>query len=178
MSGTCLHGNDAVAAVAQAIVLIHSLSVLIYCENESENGRLRKRVNNYVSLLSRLPHLRLKRGSQSTCLLIHLKLSSKRTPQCLSLPLLLFVLPLFPHFFHIKLLFIALFPNMCFFFSLCFCVCTNLSALPLYVFRLQPRLTSQLYVGLAESPPPLLHHYPSPSSNFCCRARGEEKLRD
>lgn len=37
------HGNDALAAaVARAIVLIHSLNVLIYCGNESENERLRE----------------------------------------------------------------------------------------------------------------------------------------
>lgn len=40
MTGSFLHGNDAVPAVVQAIVLIHSLDVLIYCENET--GRLRK----------------------------------------------------------------------------------------------------------------------------------------
>ena len=33
-----LHGNGALAAVARAIVLIHTPDVLIYCENESETG--------------------------------------------------------------------------------------------------------------------------------------------
>lgn len=84
----CLHGNDALAAVAQAIVLIHSLNVLIYCGNESENERLRERERIIMfPLLSRLPQLSLKRGSQSTCLLIHLKLGNNRTPQCLYLSL-------------------------------------------------------------------------------------------
>lgn len=84
----CLHGNDAPAAVAQAIVLIHSLNVLIYCENESENEGLGERERIIMfSLLSRLPQLSLKRGRQSTCLLIHLKLCNNRTSQ--SLPLYL-----------------------------------------------------------------------------------------
>lgn len=159
MSVARLHGNDALAAVAQAIVLIHSLSVLIHRQNESENGSLRERERIIMfPLLSRLPQLSLKRSSQSTCLLIHLKLTNNRTPPpppCLYLPLSSLVLPpsVFS-LFHIKLLFIALFPNT---FpphsSSCLSVCTNLRALPLYVFRLQPRLTSQLYVDLAERTP-------------------------
>lgn len=72
----------------------------------------------------------------------------------LSRPQSSFLPPLFS-LFYIKLLFAAQYPNMVYFSSFPFCVCTNLSALPPHVFRLQPRLTSQLYVGLGEiSPPP------------------------
>lgn len=158
MSVAHLHGNDALAAVAQAIVLIHSLSVLIHRQNESENGSLRERERIIMfPLLSRLPQLSLKRSSQSTCLLIHLKLTNNRTPASMSLSTSLLTLVLPPtvfSLFHIKLLFIALFPNMFFPSSSWVSVCTSLRALPLYVFRLQPRLTSQLYVDLAERSPP------------------------
>lgn len=176
----CLHGNDALAAVAQAVVLIHSLNVLIYCENESENERLRERERIIMfPLLSRLPQLSPKRGSQSTCLLIHLKLSNNRTPQFVSISLFLFLSrpqslflapPVFT-LFHMKLLFIAQDPQYVFFFSFPFCVCTNLSALPPHAFRLQLCLTSQLYVGLAESPhPPSLS--PLPLSLFRASLQG------
>ena len=69
-------------------------------------------------LLSRLPQLSLKRGSQSTCLLIHLKLGNNRTPLAVSLPsppVCISSSHCFLTFFffsRIKLLFIAPFPNM------------------------------------------------------------------
>lgn len=54
------------------------------------NERLRERERIIMfPLLSRLPQLSPKRGSQSTCLLIHLELGNNRTPPiclCLSLP--------------------------------------------------------------------------------------------
>lgn len=111
-------------------------------------------------LLSRLPQLSLKRSSQSTCLLIHLKLSNKRTPQCLSISLSspsLF-LPLFPHFFHNKLLFIVLFPQYDGFFFLSASVCTNLSCSP-SVCVLPPASPhlSALHGFSGESPPPHTH---------------------
>lgn len=101
----CLHGNDVLAAVAQTVVLILSLGVLIYCENESESGRLRERERIIMfPLLSRLPQLSPKRGSRSR-LLIHLQLCNNRTPQFpsiyLSLSLvrsLLFFHSFFSHF--------------------------------------------------------------------------------
>lgn len=102
MSVARLHGNNALAAVAQAIVLIHSLGVLIHRQNESENGSLRERERIIMfPLLSRLPQLSLKRSSQSTCLLIHLKPTNNRTPPAsMSLSTSLsFFLPLFSHFF-------------------------------------------------------------------------------
>lgn len=162
-----LHDNDASAAVAQAIVLIHSLNVLIYCENE----RLRERERIIMfPLLSRLPQLSLKRGRQSTCLLIHLKLSNNRTPPISLSPSLSHFFP--PHFS--KLLFIAQHPNIY------FLPAPSLSAPPTLVrFRLQPRLTSRLYVGLAERSPSSPCS-PSPSSVPCFRAqaRGKQKRRD
>lgn len=68
-------------------------------------------------------------------------------------------------------------PQYVFFFSLCFCVCTNLSALPLYVFRLQPRLTSQLYVGLAESPPTSPSSLPFSLLQFLLQGTGRGKTK-
>ena len=59
-----LHGNGALAAVARAIVLIHTPDVLIYCENESETGRprererWRERANNYVSPFVSAPSIK------------------------------------------------------------------------------------------------------------------------
>lgn len=147
MSGARLHGIDALAAVAQATVLIHSLIVLIYWQNESENGRLRERERIIMfPLLSRLPQLSLKRGSQSTCLLIHLKLTNNRTPPHVSLsisPLTLVLPPTVSSLFHIKLLFIALLPPIWVFFffphstsvsapisalSLCMCFASSLAS--------------------------------------------------
>lgn len=125
----CVHGNDALAAVARCAVVIHSPDALIYCENE----RLRERERIIMfPLLSRLPQLSLKRGRLSTCLLIHLKLSNNRTPQFLCLYLSLsrrlyfFLLPIFS-LFPIKLLFIAQHPSI-FFSSLS--VCTRLDPPP------------------------------------------------
>lgn len=60
-------------------------------------------------LLSRLPQLSPKRSSQSTCLLIHLKLGNNRTPPNFPAPSLPTFLPLvFVSLFHICILFIAL----------------------------------------------------------------------
>lgn len=170
----CVHGNDALAAVARCAVVIHSLDALIYCENE----RLRERERIIMfPLLSRLPQLSLKRGRLSTCLLIHLKLSNNRTPQFLWLYLSLsrrlyfFLLPIFS-LFPIKLLFIPQY-----FFPLPLCLYqTRPPPTPLHVFRLQPRLTSQLYRGLTESSPSS-PCYPSPSAVPCWGARGRGKMK-
>lgn len=128
-------------------------------------------------LLSQLPQLSPKRGSQSTCLLIHLKRSNNRTPQFPSIYLSL-ALALSLHFFHL-FFFILTFPYLhsihsnlvCFFFS----VCTNLSAFHPHVFPPKPCLTSQLYAGFPSSPSSPC--YPSLSPVPCCRAQGEEKRR-
>lgn len=145
----CVHGNDGNDAVARCAVVIHSPDALIYCENE----RLRERERIIMfPLLSRLPQLSLKRGRLSTCLLILLKLSNNRTPQFLWLYLSLsrrlyfFLLPIFS-LFPIKLLVIPQY-----FFPLPLCLYqTRPPPTALHVFRLQPRLTSQLYRGLTES---------------------------
>lgn len=60
-------------------------------------------------------------------------------------------------------------------FSFCFRVCTNLSALPLCVFCLQPRLMSQLYVGLSE----ILHlSFSIPLPPLPCFAAGHGERRN
>lgn len=105
LSGAHLHVTEPVAAVALAIVRTHTLlSVLIH--SESRRPRERERIIMFP-LLSRLPQLSLKRGSQSTCLLIHLKLGNNRgtprhtsTQPPLSLhPCLPSVVPSSHHFF-------------------------------------------------------------------------------
>lgn len=117
-------------------------------------------------LLSRLPQLSLKRDSQTACLLIHLNFSNTSPPMSASPPTLP---PTLNGLSHNKLLFILLFSKYIFL-SSCF---SAHRCPPHRAFLLQPRLTSLLFVGLAESPP----HPPFSSLSLCFAAGLRERKK-
>lgn len=148
-------------------------------------------------LLSRLPQLSLKRGSQSTCLLIHLKLGNNRgTPPAPLAPSTQPPLSLHPCLPSVVLpptVFSPHSPASNFYswrcspgkthsdsvsalvHSLCTCFASS-PASPLsstWVLQREPPAPAAAYPH-RQLPP----RYPTPSSMLCCRAQEEEKCRE